>query len=82
MNKQVDIRNRIVHYYDEVNTGDIEDEVVSYLDKSMRVCFHDVIFGNKRYVFTGTSADHQTHAITVSSYRIKTSTDKNSIEIG
>ena len=82
MNKQIDIKNRIVHYYDNVNTGDVEDEVVSYLDKGMRVCFHDATFKNKLYVFTGISTDHQSYAITVNSYRIKTSNDKNSIEIG
>ena len=70
MQKKIDVKNRIVEMWD-VDTGQYESEIVSYLDRQMRVCFHSVRFNNSRYVFIRTPNDQSYKSITVSSYRKK-----------
>ena len=81
MNKNIDLKNRVVDMYD-VDTGQCEDEIVSYLDRKMKVRFHSAEFHNSKYVFTGNSRDRSNNAITVSSYRKKKPGENVSIDIG
>jgi len=70
MQKKIDMKNRIVDMWD-VDTGRHESEIVSYLDRSMKVRFHSAHFNNSRYVFIRGSGDQSQNSITVSSYRKK-----------
>ena len=81
MNKKLDIKNRIVHYYD-VDTGLVEDEIVSFIDRSMKIRFYGALFNNHKYVFTGSPIDKFPNSITVSGYRKKQLGEKISIQIG
>ncbi|MFA5024105.1 MAG: hypothetical protein WC523_04075 [Patescibacteria group bacterium] len=80
MQKSIDIKNRIVDYYD-ADTGQVEDEVVAYLDKKMKVRFHSASFNNSKYVFMGNPKDKAPNSITISSYRDKKPGEKVSIDI-
>jgi len=81
MNKKLDLKNGIVNYYD-VDTSLVEDEIVSYINRNMKVRFHGAIFNNHNYVFTGTAADRFPNSITVSGYRKKKAGENVSIQIG
>lgn len=81
MNKKLDLKNRVVHFYD-VDTGLVEDEIVSYIDRNMKVRFYGATFSNRKYVFTGTPADKFPNSITVSGYRKKQAGERISIQIG
>ena len=70
MQKKIDMKNRMVDMWD-VDTGKHESEIVSYLDRQMRVCFHDAYFNNSRYVFIRKASDQSQNSITVSAYRKK-----------
>ena len=70
MQKKIDMKNRVVDLWD-VDTGQFESEIVSYLDRKMRVRFHSAHFNNSRYVFIRTAQDQSQNSITVSSYRRK-----------
>lgn len=66
----------------EVDTGNCEAEIASYLDRKMKVRFHSANFNNKKYVFLGTVSDNTvSNCITVSSYREKLKDEKISIYI-
>jgi len=80
MHKNIDMKNRVVDMYD-VDTGKHETEIISYLDRKMKVCFHSATFSNSQYVFTGNPKDKAANAITVSGYRKKTAGEKISIDI-
>lgn len=80
MQKNIDLKNRVVDMYD-VDTGACESEIVSYLDRKMKVRFHSATFNNTHYVFTGNPKDKAANAITVSGYRKKTPGEKVSIDI-
>jgi hypothetical protein len=81
MNKNIDLKNRVVDMYN-VDTGQYESEIISYLDRKMKVRFHSAIFNNSRYVFTGNPKDKSNNAITVSGYRKKNFGENISIDIG
>lgn len=70
MTKKIDIKNRIVDYWD-VDTGQQENEIVSYLDRQMKVRLHSAYFNNKLYVFIRGPKDQSSNSIMVSSYRKK-----------
>lgn len=71
MYKDVDIKNRIVNMH-EVDTADDEVEIIKFLNKQMKVRFHDVYFSPScRYTFTGKPADQAPNSITVSGYTTK-----------
>lgn len=70
MRKKIDIKNRVVDYWD-VDTGEEEHEIVSYLDRKMKVRLHSAYFNNKDFVFIRGSGDQSSRSITVSSYRRK-----------
>lgn len=80
MKKNIDLQNRIVNLY-EIETNKYENEIISYLDRKMRVCFHDAVFNNQNYVFIGRPSDGIQNTITVSSYRKRNKMDKYAIEI-
>jgi hypothetical protein len=81
MRKNIDMKNRVVDMYD-INTGAHEDEIISYLDRKMKVRFHSATFNNSKYVFTGNPHDTAANSITVSGYRKKLSGEKISVDIG
>ena len=81
MSKKLDLKNRIVHFYD-VDTGLVEDEIASYIDRNMKVRFYGAIFSNRKYVFTGSPKDKFPNSITVSGYRKKQVGENISIQIG
>jgi hypothetical protein len=81
MKKNIDLQNRIVELW-EVETSKCEDEIVSYLDRKMKVRFHDAVFNHINYVFIGKPHDAFQNTITVSGYRKKLITDKYLLEIG
>lgn len=70
MQKKIDTKNRVVEMWN-VDTGKYEDDIVSYLDRQMRVVFHDAYFNNSRYVFIRKPSDQSSFSITVSAYRKK-----------
>ena len=78
MQKNIDMKNRIVDMYN-VDTGMYEDEIVSYLDRQMRVRFHSAYFNNSKYVFIRKPSDQSSNAITVSSYRRKSTGENISV---
>ena len=80
MTKNINIKDRIVDFYD-VDMVDVEDEMVSYLDKKMKVRIHSATIGSNKYVFTGNPKDHASNSITVSGYRAKKPGEKTSIDI-
>lgn len=80
MRKNIDLKNRIVDMYD-VDTGLHESEIISYLDRNMRVSFHSAYFNNNRYVFIGDPKESLPNAITVSGYRKKQPGEKISVDI-
>jgi hypothetical protein len=43
MRKNIDMKNRVVDMYD-VDTGKNEAEIISYLDRKMKVRFHSATF--------------------------------------
>ena len=81
MQRNVDIKNRVVDYHD-VNTGDYEEEIINYLNKRMKVRFHSAHFTNKNYVFTGKPEHHSSNSITVSGYRRREPGETNTVVIG
>ena len=81
MNKKLDLKNRIVSFYD-VDTGLVEDEIISYMDRSMKVRFFGALFNNHKYVFLGNSKDNVPNSITVSGYRKKQTGENISVQIG
>jgi hypothetical protein len=81
MNKNVDLKNRVVDLYD-VDTGRYENDIISYLDRKMKVRFHSAYFNNSRYVFIGKPSDGANNSITVSGYRKKQPGENTSVEIG
>ena len=70
MQKKIDMKNRVVDYWD-VDTGKEEREIVSYLDRQMKVRLHSAYFNNNHYVFIRSAQDQSSNSITVSSYRKK-----------
>lgn len=80
MQKNIDIKNRIVEFYD-VDMFDIEDDIVSYLDRKMKVRIYSATIGSNKYVFTGNPKDHAANSITISGYRTKQPGEKTSIDI-
>lgn len=80
MNKKIDMKNRIVDLYD-IDTGQYEDEIISYLDRKMKVRFYSAHFNNDKYVFVGKPADKAQNSITVSSYRRKIGNENYSVVI-
>lgn len=80
MNKKIDFKNNIVNLYD-ADTNLMENEIISYLDRHMKVRFFSAHFDNNRYVFIGNSKDLFPNSITISSYRLKKSGEKTSVEI-
>ncbi len=70
MQKKINIKGRLVEYWD-VRTNDVENDIVSYLDRSMKVRFHSAHFNNHKYVFIRGPSDQSSNSITVSSYRKK-----------
>ena len=70
MQKKIDMKNRVVDYWD-VDTGQQEQEIASYLDRQMKVRLHSAYFNNKLYVFIRGKSDQSSNSITVSSYRKK-----------
>lgn len=80
MGFNVDLKNRVVDFFN-VDTGQVEKDIVKYLDKQMKVRLHSAVFQNKKYVFTGNSKDYSTNSITISGYRKRTLEDKFAIEI-
>jgi hypothetical protein len=78
MQKKIDIKNRIVDMYN-VDTGQYESEIVDYLDRQMRVCFHSAVFNNSIYVFIRKASDQSANSIMVSAYRKKKSGERNSV---
>jgi len=81
MKKNVNLKDRVVDMW-EVDTGLHESEIVSYLDRKMKVRFHSARFSNSTYVFTGNPKDGPSDCITVSGYRKKQPGEKVSIDIG
>ena len=81
MNKKLDLKNKIVHFY-EVDTGLVEDEIASYIDRDMKIRFYSAVFNNSKYVFIGDPNDKFPNSITISKYRKKTAGEKISIQIG
>jgi len=80
MTKNINIKDRIVDFYDVV-MEDVEDEMASYIDRKMRVRIHSAVVGSNKYVFTGNPSDHSPNSITISGYRVKKSGEKISIDI-
>jgi len=81
MDKKIDLKNRIVDIFN-VDTGLHEDEIVSYLKRSMRVAFHGARFSNRKYVFIGDPKSHISNTITVTGYRKKRPGENISVDIG
>ena len=81
MSKNIDIQNRVVDFYD-VDTGQIESEIVDLLKRNMKVRFHSAKFNNRRYVFTGSPDSRTPNAITVTGFRKKSPGENVSVEIG
>jgi len=80
MQKQIDIKNRVVNYY-SVDTGRCEEEIIGFLDKQMKVRFHDVYFWHFKYVFLGKPNEQVSNSITVSSYRIRNDDDRYGTQV-
>jgi len=80
MNKTINIKDRVVDM-SEVDTGKDEAEIIKYLDKKMKVRFHDVIFNNSNYVFTGTPDEQVPNSITVSGYEKRDPSSKSAVLI-
>lgn len=80
MQKNINIKERIVDMYD-VDTGADESEIVKYLDKQMKVRFHDVCFNNSQYVFTGSPDEQAPNSITVSGYTKRDPSSKEAVVI-
>ena len=70
MNRKINMKDRLVEYFD-VDTASEENNIIAYLDRQMRVCFHSAVFNNKKYVFIRGPKDQSANSITVSSYRKK-----------
>lgn len=69
MTKKIDMKNRVVDIYD-CNTGECEDEIVSFLNRKMVVRLHSAYFSNQNYVFIhGTQS--RGSGIVIKSYRKK-----------
>ena len=75
MHKNIDIKNRIVHYYD-IDTGKFEEEIINYLNKKMKITFHSAYFGHFKYILFGKPEEQISNSITVSSYKLRQSDDK------
>lgn len=80
MKKNVDLKNRIVDIYD-VDTGKHELEIISYLDRNMKVRFHNASFNNKKYVFLGDPVDYKNNTLTINRYRKKNLNEDSSVII-
>ena len=80
MKKDIDIKERIVHYHD-IDTGIYEDEIIKYLDKKMKVRIYSAYFNNKKYVFTSKPNEQASHSVTISGYRKKSNEDRSSVII-
>ena len=70
MQKKINMKERLVEYWD-INTGSEENDIISYLDRKMKVCFYSAYFNNSRYVFIRGVEDQSKNSITVSGYRKK-----------
>lgn len=81
MNKKIDLKSRIVEIFN-VDTGLHEDEIISYLQRQMKVVFHAANFSNRKYVFTGDPNEHINNAITVTGFRKKKPGERISVDIG
>ena len=81
MTRTIDLKNRVVEYHSVDQTSNIEDEVVEYLDKHLKVRFYDACFNNRKYVFTGTPTDRHPNALTINGYRTKVKGDTVSVVI-
>lgn len=81
MDKKIDLKNRVVEIFN-VDTGLHEDEIISYLKRSMKVIFHQARFSNRKYVFTGNPNSHINNTITVTGFRKKKSGENISVDIG
>ena len=79
MKKDVNIKKRIVEYWD-IDTGIYEDEIVKYLDKKMKVKFYSASFNNSRYTFISNPSEQTPNSITVSGYRRKSGSSAVVIE--
>ncbi len=79
MKKNIDIANRVVEYSNVESTCAIEDEVVGYLKRQMKVVFRDALFNNRKFVFIRGPGDQSSNSIMVSSYRRKNPGEKVSI---
>lgn len=76
MDKQIDLKNRIVEVFD-VDTGLYEEELVSYLKRNMKIVFHKARFSNRKYVFTGSPRNHINNTLVITGYRKKKSEEEN-----
>ena len=81
MTRDIDLKNRVVEYHNVDNTATIEDEVIDYLKKHMKVRFYDACFNNRKYVFTGSPNDKHPNSLTINGYRVKVNGDCNSVVI-
>ena len=80
MKKDIDIKERIVHFHD-VDTGLYENEIIKYLDKQMKIRFHSAFFNNCKYTFTSKPSDQVSNSITVSGYRKRSAGDSSAVVI-
>lgn len=75
MHKKIDIKNRIVHYYD-IDTGKFEEEIINYLNKKMKIKLHSPYLGHIKYILFGKPEEQTSNSITISSYKIRQADDK------
>lgn len=81
LNKKINFKDRTVDIF-QVRTDLYEDEIVGFLKRHMKVVFHEAIFSNKKYVFTGSPDDYVMNKITVTGFRKKLPNENISVEIG
>ena len=81
MTVNIDLKNRVVENRNVDNTATIEDDVINYLNKRMKVRFYDACFNNRKYVFTGSPNDKHPNSLTINGYRVKAAGDCNSVVI-
>ena len=81
MRKKINLKERIVCFW-EINTGEYEKEIVSFLDRQMKVRFYSAYFNNSKYIFIGNPNDGINNSITVSGYRVKAKDENYSVDIG
>lgn len=81
MKTKINIKDRIVDVYD-CDTGECEDELISFLDRKMKIRFHSAYFNNQKVVFIHGIQNSGDHSITITGYRKKQPGENISVSFG